>query len=171
VFILEEGKVDVIVEGQVVFIVKPGDMLGESAFLFSRPRNASAKCATKECKLHVMEARDFSRFLKSYPQAKGPLHDIAKRREFQKAIVFKTKKRFPSDPKDLRAAFDAADEDNSGVLSLKNVRSMLKRMDPTLTEEEVQSILKALDLDESGEVKFEEFKRIFQLDEAKASAI
>ncbi len=171
VFILEEGKVDVIVEGQVVFIVKPGDMLGESAFLFSRPRNASAKCATKECKLHVMEARAFSRFLKSYPQAKGPIHDIAKRREFQKAIVFKTKKCFPSDPKDLRAAFDAADEDSSGVLSLEDVRSMLKRMDPTLTEEEVQSILKALDLDESGEVKFEEFKRIFQLDEAKASAI
>jgi hypothetical protein len=44
------------------------------------------------------------------------------------------------------------------------VRSMLRRMDPTYTEKEVQSILNALDLDERGSVQFEEFKRIFNLD-------
>jgi hypothetical protein len=44
------------------------------------------------------------------------------------------------------------------------VRSMLRCMDPTYTEKEVQSILNALDLDERGSVQFEEFKRIFNLD-------
>lgn len=44
-------------------------------------------------------------------------------------------------------------------------------MDPSLTEKEIQSILKALDLDESGQVSFEEFKRIFQFDDVKTSAM
>jgi CRP-like cAMP-binding protein len=171
VFILEEGKVDVFVQDHVVLTLKPGDLCGEYSVIFSRPRNTSAMCVSDECRLKVMTARDFYAFLDTSPAAKESLHDIAQRREFQKAIVFKTKRAFPSEPKDLRAAFDAADEDSSGFLSLENVRSMLKRMDPSLTEKEVQSILKALDLDESGQVSFEEFKRIFQLDEVKAEAI
>lgn len=170
-FILDEGKVDILVEDHVVLSLKPGDMCGEHSLIFSRPRNTSAKCVSSNCKVHVMTARDFHAFLKSSPVVKESLHDVAKRREFQKAIVFKTKRAFPTEPRDLRAAFNAADEDSSGFLSLENVRSMLKRMDPSMTETEVQSILKALDLDESGRVSFEAFRRIFQLDNVKASAI
>ena len=171
VFILDEGNVVLLVQDHVVLTLKPGDLCGEHSLIFSRPRNTSAVCVSNQCKLHVMSARDFFAFLNSSPAAKESLHGIAQRREFQKAIVFKTKRAFPSEPKDLRAAFDAADEDSSGFLSLENVRSMLKRMDPSITEKEVQSILKALDLDESGQVSFEEFKRIFQLDEVKAASI
>lgn len=163
-FILEEGKVNMLVEGHSVLTLKPGDICGEHSLIFCRPRTASALCVSDQCRLLVMQAADFAEFLKSSPMTNETLRDIASRREFQKAIVFKTKKSFPSDPKDLREAFDAADEDSSGDLSLDNVRSMLRRMDPTLTEKEVQSILNALDLDESGSVKFEEFKRIFNLD-------
>ena len=167
VFILEEGRVDVSVEGHVVFTLKPGDLCGEYAVIFSRPHSTSAMCVSDECKLFVMTARDFILFLNTAPAAKESFRDLARRREFQKAIVFKTKRAFPSEMKDLRAAFDAADEDSSGFLSLEDVRSMLKRMVPSMKEKEVQSILKALDLDESGEVSFEEFKRIFQRDEVK----
>lgn len=171
VFVLEEGLVNLSVQGHVVLTLKPGDLCGEHSLLFSRPRSASAICAGEECRLHVMNGRDFQRFLKSSDYAKQAIEGIARRREFQKAIVFKTKRPFPSKPEDLRAAFDAADEDSSTFLSLENVGSMLKRMDPSMTEKEVQSILTALDLDESGVVTFEEFKRIFQLDEVRASAM
>lgn len=115
-----------------------------------------------------MTVHDCYAFLRSSTSSKESLQDIAWCHEFQKAIVFKTKRAFPSGPKDLRATIDAADEDNSDFLSLENVRSLLKRMD---TEKEVQSILNALDLDESGQVSFEEFKRIFLLDDVRASAI
>ena len=67
----------------------------------------------------------------------------------------------------MKGAFDAADEDKSGYLSLDNVRSMLLHMDPSRSDKEVQSILNALDLDQSGKVSFEEFKRIFQMDSVK----
>lgn len=163
-FILEEGKVNMLVEGHSVLTSKPGDIFGEHSLISSRPRTASALCVSDQCRLLVMQAADFAEFLKTAPMTAETLQEMAARREFQKAIVFKTKKPFPTDPKDLRSAFDAADEDSSGVLSLDNVRSMLRRMDPTYTEKEVQSILNALDLDESGSVQFEEFKRIFNLD-------
>ena len=168
-YILENGRMDVKVEDHTVFTLGPGDIAGMHSLLFSRPHNTSALCVSDECKINAMPASDFHAVLKSSPTTKEALQEIECRRDFQKAIVFKTKQAFPSDPKDLRAAFDAADEDDSGFLSLDNVRSMLKRMDPTLTEQEIQSILMALDLNESGDVCFEEFVRIFQANEAAAS--
>jgi CRP-like cAMP-binding protein len=162
-FILEEGEVKMLVEDQIVMTLKPGDTCGEHSLIFSRPRTSSAICVSDQCQLLVMQAADFDAFLKSSPMTKETLRDIASRREFQKAIVFKTKKPFPSDPDKLREAFDAADEDNSDDLTLDNVRSMLKRMDPSLPEKDVRTILNALDIDESGSVNFEEFKRIFNL--------
>lgn len=160
-FILEEGEVNVLVGDQIVMTLKPGDTFGEHSLIFSRPRTASAICVSDQCQLLVMQAADFDAFLKSSPMTRETLRDIASQREFQKAIVFKTKKPFPSDPEKLREAFDAADEDSSDDLTLDNVRSMLKRMDPALTEKDVRIILHALDIDESGSVNFEEFKRIF----------
>ena len=165
-FILEEGKIDMLVEDRTVLTLKPGDIFGEHSLIFRRPRTASALCVSDQCRLHAMQAADFAEFLRTAPMTNETLRDMASRREFQKAIVFKTKKPFPSNPKDLRAAFDAADEDSSGFLSLDNVRSMLRQMDPNFTEKEVQSILNALDLDESGSVQFEEFRRIFNLDKS-----
>ena len=46
---------------------------------------------------------------------------------------------------------------------------MLKCMDPTLTEREIQSILVALDLNDSGGCILERFVRVFQVNEAAAS--
>jgi serine/threonine protein kinase/phage pi2 protein 07 len=170
-FILEEGKIDVLVEDHTVFSLLPGDMCGEHSLIFGRPRNTSAICRTEQCKLHVMRARDFYIFLDAHPSVKTSVRDICLRREFQKALVFRTKKPFPTKQSDLKAAFDAADEDSSGKICLANIQSMLKQMDPTLPDGELQDILLSLDLDKTGQVSFDEFKSIFGVDEKQSKAI
>jgi len=170
-FILEEGKIDILIEDHIVFSISPGDMFGEHSLIFGKPRNTAALCVSDLCKMHVMRARDFYSFLDATPTVKESVRDICLRREFQKALVFRTKKPFPTKQSDLKEAFDAADEDLSGKISLANITSMLKQMDPTLTVEELHDILVSLDLDETGQVSFEEFKSIFGVDERQAKAI
>jgi CRP-like cAMP-binding protein len=166
-FILEEGKLDVIVEDHTVFNVHPGGLCGEHSLIFGRHRNTSAKCVSNECKLQVLRAADFFRLMDSHPSVRESLKGIGLRREFQKALVFKTKKAFPSKEQDLWKAFDAADENRSGKLDLEDIRGMLIRMDKTFTDQEIKEILESLDLDRSGAVSFEEFKRMFGMSNEK----
>jgi len=163
-YIVEEGTIDVMVQGRTVFKVHPGEMTGEHSLIFGRPRNTSAVCRSDNCSVLMMRAQDFNSFLDSNKVAREGLRDICRRREFQKALVFRTKKPFPTNEKDLKAAFHAVDEDNSGQISLENVRNMLQEMDPTLTNTEAEPILKSLDLNDDLSVSFEEFKRIFRMD-------
>ena len=83
------------------------------------------------------------------------------RREFQKALVFATKKAFPTKESELREAFEAADYNRSGKIDLSDVSIMLKNMDKTLSGNDIEAIMTSLDLDGSGFVSWEEFKRIF----------
>jgi Ca2+-binding EF-hand superfamily protein len=85
--------------------------------------------------------------------------------------VFRTKRPFPTRHADLKAAFDAADEDSSGYISAANMRSMLKQMDPTLNDCDIHEILCSLDLDETGQISFGEFKSIFGVDEKQSKAL
>eukprot|EP00978_Attheya_sp_CCMP212_P019944 scaffold56656_cov50-Attheya_sp.AAC.3 len=170
VFILEEGQVNVNVEKHTVLSLKPGDVCGEHSFLMNRPRNTSAICTSKQCKIQVLQADDFAALLNSSPGLKASMKEICLRREFQKALVKKTKKRFPRE-RDLRDAFDAADDEKSGVISVQNIRNMLRVMDESVTEEQISDVINVLDLDNSGVVSFEEFKQLFGVDENKAASI
>lgn len=38
---------------------------------------------------------------------------------------------------------------------------MMKKLDKDFPEEQIQNLMKALDLDEDGSVDFEEFERVF----------
>ena len=64
----------------------------------------------------------------------------------------------------MKEVFDLVDADHNGKISLDEVRVMLKDMDQSIPEEEIQSVLKSLDIDQTGVVNFEEFKLIFGLD-------
>ena len=197
-FIVEDGWLDVTVDDRTVFKLGPGGMCGEHSLLFTRPRNTSAVCTSNNCKLLgkcgfavnplffvvgfgsldfvflvflVMRQLDFYKFLDATPTARDSLQDMCKRREFQKAWVFRTKKPFPTNKNDLRIAFNVADEERTGLISLENIRSMLTTMDPTLEESDIQSILKSLKLDDSQAVTYDEFERIFGTDQAQAESI
>jgi Ca2+-binding EF-hand superfamily protein len=64
---------------------------------------------------------------------------------------------------DLVRAFRDADTDNSGSLSLEEVRNIFRYMgqNSELPEEDVIEYFKSLDLDEDGQVTLEEFQRVF----------
>lgn len=171
-YILSDGVVDVTVGGHTVFTMdKAGNMCGEHSLITGRLRNTSAACVSDTCKVQVMRARDFHDLMDSSASLKESIREICLRREFLKALVFKTNKPFPSDPNDLKEAFEAADEDKVGKISLKNIRSMLKRYDPTIEEEDLVDIIESLDIGQTGAVSFEAFKRIFGIDEHQATAM
>jgi hypothetical protein len=163
-FIVEEGFVDVSVQGRKVFVAHAGDVTGEHSLVLGRPRNTTATCASNECKVVTMRARDFYTFLNSAEHVKESIHDICLRREFMKALVYRTRKPFPTDPRGLKWAFGQVDTGNKGKIDLDDVRVMLKEMDPTLKENDLNDLWKALDVSEAGYITFDVFERIFKLD-------
>ena len=160
-FILEEGEVDVDVEDYTVFKMRPGDMCGEHSLLFARPRNTTAICRSQTCQMEIMRAVDFYKFMDSSQAAREGIEQICLRREFQKAVVFRTKKPFPTTERGLRAAFAAVDEEKTNEISMDNVRKLMVRMDPTLEEKDIVEIMHSLDLDKNGAISFAEFCKIF----------
>ena len=160
-YILEEGEVDVIVNDQTVFSLKPGELCGEYSLLFGRPRNTSARCLSDVCRYHILPAEEFEKMTKAHKSIHESMLDKAMIREFQKALVFKTKKPFPVSEQDMVEAFDLVDENRSGKLDLSDVEIMLKRMDPTFSRKDIKDILNSLDLDRTGAISFAEFKRMF----------
>ncbi len=161
VCIIESGQVDVTIDEHVVFSVGPGELCGEHAVIVNKPRNTSAKCVSEKCLVHLLKAGDFRKIVNESASLRESLKDITHRREFQKALVFTTKKAFPRTEAELREAFEEADYNRSGKIDLSDITMMLKQMDTTVTNKEIKEILDSLDLDESGAVNWEEFKRVF----------
>lgn len=160
-FILESGEAEVNVDSHAVSSRKPGEFLGEHAVVFGKPRNASAKCVSKQCVAHVMKAADLDKFMRGSSVLKETLRELTLRGEFRKALVFATKKDFPKNEAELRRAFDIADYSRSGSIDRSDISVMLRNMDKSFTEKDVEDILNTLDLDGNGSVGWEEFKRIF----------
>ena len=129
--------------------------------IFGRNRNTSARCVSDKCKLEALELKNFERILESDKSIKDGLRDVVFRREFKKALVYETKKAFPSTEKELKEVFELLDLDHSGSIELPEIRHLLRKMDKTFTEDDIAEILACLDLDQSGEIHWEEFKRIF----------
>jgi Ca2+-binding EF-hand superfamily protein len=111
-----------------------------------------------------MRARDFYTFLDSADHVKESIHDICLRREFMKALVYRTRKPFPTDPRGLKWAFSQVDKGRKGKIVADDVKVMLQEMDPTLTENDVTDIFKALDVSEAGFITFDVFETIFKFD-------
>lgn len=163
-YILEDGRADVVVGDKVVYSLLPGEICGDHTVAFGRPRNTSTVCVSPEgCIFRSMNKNAFEQVLEKNPWwVKKSLRDMSLRRSFQKAIVSKTGMAFPaSDEARMREVFDIADVNNSGKLELENIREMIHAFDECFTDAEVKEILDALDLDETEAVSFSEFKRMF----------
>lgn len=160
-FIIEEGKVDVMINGASVLMLHSGEMTGEHSLIFGRPRNVDATCVSEHCKLHAMRGGDFYKLLETHPSLKESIRDICLRREFQKAICFRTGKPFPKREKELKEAFDVVDSGRSGAIELRELRTIIKRFDPFFTEQDIREILNSLDLDQTGKIHWAEFRKMF----------
>jgi len=161
IFLLEEGVINIDVDGQSVYTVRAGELLGEYSTIFGRPRNTSARCVSDQCKVEVMELKYFDKMMKDNPYIRDGLRDVVFRREFKKALVFATKQPFPSNENELKRAFEKIDADGSGGIDLAEVDVLLRKMDKTFTDDDVAQILGSLDLDGHGNIEWTEFKRVF----------
>jgi centrin-3 len=62
------------------------------------------------------------------------------------------------DPLDeIRRAFRLFDDDNTGKISLRNLRRVAKELGENLTDEELRAMIDEFDLDNDGEINEEEF--------------
>ena len=60
-----------------------------------------------------------------------------------------------------REAFDAVDTKKRGELEKEDIAKLMLEMDKNYTDNEVDMMLETLDLNSSGKVTFEEFKKVF----------
>lgn len=168
-YVIEEGEVDLTIEGHTISTVNAGMMTGEHSLIFAKPRNVNAVCVSDKCKVEILRAKDFYFLLDSHPSLKEGIRDICLRREFKKALCYKLRRDFPKNEKELREAFDAIDGRGSGTIDLEDVRVMIRQFDPTYTEEDVRDILNSLALTGSGNITWAEFSHIFGMEEKSDS--
>jgi serine/threonine protein kinase len=159
-FILEEGNVRIVVKDKEVLTVMAGNVFGEHSVMTGRQRNCTAICHSEAgCIAHEFMGRDFRKLMDSSPNVQTSLRDLLLRREFKKAVVLRLGQEFPyTHPEE---AFAAADASKIGVLDFKSIANLMRDMDPDYTDDEVREIIQVLDLTNSGDVAFDEFKKVF----------
>ena len=62
---------------------------------------------------------------------------------------------------ELKKAFEAIDEDKNGVISKEELSSLLKGLGDEITDDDVEEMMEAADIDEDGKVQFYEFCEMF----------
>ena len=128
-----------------------GDSFGESSLIFERPRSSTVICSSDTCSLHEMVGSDFLAVLDSHPDAAASLRDMCRKRLFKKAVKkLSLEKNRGLTNADIVAAFHEADLDGSGLLSFDEIKGLMHKMDPTIPEQEIRSLLKFVDIDEDG---------------------
>jgi hypothetical protein len=121
-------------------------------------------CKSDKCKVHVMRGADFLEVVESSPELASSLRDMCRKRLFKKAV-----KKFARDNHrsfsvaGLEQAFRDADVKRKGSLSLDELRTLFRRMDPNFPEGDIVAFLNFIDVDEDGRLDFEEFKMIFRV--------
>ncbi|KAI5454061.1 Calcium-binding component of the spindle pole body (SPB) half-bridge [Naganishia albida] len=81
--------------------------------------------------------------------------DLMEFDDFNKIMTQHILARDPMD--DIRRAFRLFDDDNTGKISLRNLRRVAKELGESLSEEELQAMIDEFDLDQDGEISIEEF--------------
>lgn len=140
-----------------------GESFGESSLLLERPRSSTVICSSDACILHEMKGSDFHEFLKDRPDTKAMLRNMCLKRLLKRAVkthLIHHKRGLSNE--DLTKAFEDADIDKSGDLSLDEVRKLMHAMDPTIAEKDIISLLKFIDVDEDNKINFNDFKRMFR---------
>eukprot|EP00429_Kryptoperidinium_foliaceum_P002198 CAMPEP_0176007262 /NCGR_PEP_ID=MMETSP0120_2-20121206/3142_1 /TAXON_ID=160619 /ORGANISM="Kryptoperidinium foliaceum, Strain CCMP 1326" /LENGTH=823 /DNA_ID=CAMNT_0017340017 /DNA_START=20 /DNA_END=2491 /DNA_ORIENTATION=- len=164
------GKLEVLHGETVVHNYVLGDSFGESSLLFSKPRSSTVRCVSDTCRIHEMRGEDFMAVVNSSPGTAAALRNMCRKRLFKKAVKqFSLYRNRGLSDDDIVAAFHDADLDKSGTLNVEEVRQLMHRMDPKFPMEDIQELMKFVDVDEDGQVSFDEFKKLFRQFESEKS--
>jgi len=170
IFIVDKGRVDILVADKLAFGVTSGNVFGENSLLTGRQRNSSAVCKSEEgCITQKLNGNDFRKLVSASPYVKDALFDLCRRRDFKKAVALRLKKDFPYD--NPQEAFDAVDSSKKGFIDAESVANILRAMDPSYTDDEIDRVIEALNISNSGKIKFEEFKKVFIADIRTSASI
>jgi hypothetical protein len=171
-YLVEKGRVDIVVEGKTVLTAYPGNLCGEHAPLTDGYRNSTAVCVSDEgCTAYQMRGRDFRKLIKQSPELRASLIELNARRDFKKAVVFRLKHEFPYD--NPRLAFDAVvdNDDANGGITIETVSKLMKDMNPGYTDAMIKEVMETINLSGNGTISFEEFKKVFIADIKLSTAI
>eukprot|EP01006_Ploeotia_vitrea_P021452 TRINITY_DN53830_c0_g1_i1.p2 TRINITY_DN53830_c0_g1~~TRINITY_DN53830_c0_g1_i1.p2 ORF type:complete len:117 (+),score=9.05 TRINITY_DN53830_c0_g1_i1:189-539(+) len=80
--------------------------------------------------------------------------------DFSELMTLKMAERDPRE--EILKAFRLFDDDNTGKISLKNLKRVARELGETMTEEELQEMIDEADRDGDGEISEEEFIRIMK---------
>jgi len=78
--------------------------------------------------------------------------------EYDDFIKIMTERILARDPMDeIRRAFQLFDDDNTGKISIRNLRRVAKEIGDRLEDDELQAMIDEFDLDQDGEINEQEF--------------
>ncbi|XP_046994203.1 centrin-1-like isoform X2 [Schistocerca americana] len=123
----------------------------------------TGKIATKELKI-VLRALGFE---PQKEELRKMIADVDKEGtgylSFNDFLLFVTIKMSETDPKDeILRAFHLFNDDETGKVSLNNLKRVANELKEDVTEQELQEMIDEADLDGDGEVNQEEFLRIMK---------
>jgi len=79
-YLIARGEVEVLDDvGNVIKVLRDGDIFGEMGLLMSTPRTANVRARTS-CDLFVLDKADFSRILRDSPQFASAVEHVARER-------------------------------------------------------------------------------------------
>jgi len=160
---VSSGELEVLHGGQKVHMYVQKDSFGESSLLFERPRSSTVRCISDSCAVLEMKGEDFLAVVNSDAEMASTLRNMCRKRLFKKAVKqFSLHKNRGLSDDDIVAAFHDADVDQSGKLSLNEVRRLMHRMESNFPMEEIIQLLNFIDVDQDGAVNLEEFKSLFR---------
>lgn len=159
-YIVKEGLVDVAVAEHHFYTAKPGRLFGINSLAMDRDRKASATCVTDSCAVKSIPLKELRKLSNEYPLLESTLKELALRQEFRRAIVLRRMKSFPNKDQ-MKEAFDEIDQDRSGTLNKDELRLLMASLGAAFTDEDFIGLVSTLDVNESGEVGFNEFQNIF----------
>ncbi|KAF8492805.1 EF-hand [Russula emetica] len=78
--------------------------------------------------------------------------------EYDDFVKIMTEKILARDPmEEIRRAFQLFDDDNTGKISIRNLRRVAKEIGDRLEDDELQAMIDEFDLDQDGEINEQEF--------------
>lgn len=163
-YVVEDGTVNISVQGHSVRSLQPGEVTGEHAVYFGKPYNVTAKCISDVCRVQALSSKVMQDLFRADKSLGEDFRDLILRRDFKKAVCFEIKRAFPTTKSEIRETFDMIDKDKSGEIDLEEIACIVRRFDPTYNEKDIVGMLKSLDLNDSGSLSWEEFYRIFAMD-------